>query len=98
MQSWFSINSGARNESQHSIWFHAADLPLLVSPKVLRKRNCGQIDLAKLEKEKIVIIEVKSSDRGIEVGMKSKQNTRLKKSASFLAFLFRRQIEVKFIR
>jgi hypothetical protein len=61
--------SGLRTELFHSKTFHSEGLPLLISPQLLRERDLGQIDLARLLKKEnwvIEIAEVKSSAMGFE--------------------------------
>jgi hypothetical protein len=71
--------------------FHQEGIPLLVSPQLLRFRNLGQIDLARLNKEKlgwvVEIAEVKSSEVGAQA-MERNQKQRLYSSQTFLSGLF----------
>ncbi len=71
--------------------FHAEGLPLLISPALLRLRNLGQLDLARLKKDKLgwvlEIGEVKSSAVGEEL-MERSQLKRLYSAQHFLAGLF----------
>ena len=64
---------------------------MLVSPKLLRERQLGQIDLAKIIKDeggwKIEIAEVKSSKIGEENILRG-QRSRLFSSQNFLSGLF----------
>lgn len=83
--------SGQKLELHYSIDFHSEATPLLVSPKLLRIRNLGQIDLARLKKDKngwiIEVAEVKSSEVGIE-GMERFQIMRLYSCQNFLSSIF----------
>jgi hypothetical protein len=71
--------------------FHRLGVPLLVSSQILRNRNLGQIDLARLLKKndlwKIEIGEVKSSIMG-EYQMQKSQKFRLYSSQNFLSSIF----------
>lgn len=84
-------SSGLDNEIHFSHQFHSVGIPLLVSPTLLRLRNLGQIDLARLKKEAegwvVEIGEVKSSTVG-EEQMEKSQKRRLFFSQHFLAGLF----------
>lgn len=83
--------SGLRNEMLSSKSFHAEGIPLLVSPLLLRKRDLGQIDLSRLNKDKsgwlVEIGEVKSSEIGVEM-MERFQKKRLLSAQNFLSGLF----------
>ena len=84
-------SSGLKNEIELSLTFHATGIPLLVSPALLRLRNLGQIDLARLKKDQqgwmVEIGEVKSSVIG-EEQMERFQKKRLYSTQHFLAGLF----------
>src|SRR3989344_4971378 len=86
-----SLFPGLQTELFFSQEFHATGLPLLVSSTLLRSRHLGQIDLARLCKDKqgwiIEIGEVKSSQMG-EQQMEKNQKIRLWNSQKFLASLF----------
>lgn len=64
---------------------------MLVSPSLLRLRNLGQIDMARLTKDSegwvVELAEVKSSNVGLET-MERAQKRRLMSSQQFLASLF----------
>jgi len=83
--------NGLKNEQKFSLEFHQEGIPLLVSPKILRIRDMGQIDLARIIKNRgewlIEIGEVKSSSVG-EYQMEKCQIRRLFSSQHFLAGLF----------
>ena len=84
-------SSGLRNEIKCSRPFHDEGLPLLISPILLRDRNIGQIDLARLNKDSegwiIEIGEVKSSELG-QLQMARFQKDRLSASQRFLSGVF----------
>lgn len=84
-------SSGLFNEIKFSRSFHADGVPLLISPKLLRARNLGQLDLARLRKDSdnwtIEIAEVKSSEVG-ELQMQRFQKMRILASQKFLSGLF----------
>ena len=80
------ISRGFDLEQQASRHWHKRGIPLLVSPKLLRSRRCGQIDVGVIaagkEGKKICLVECKSS------GLVSKvQYGRLRRSACFLSSL-----------
>jgi hypothetical protein len=83
--------SGHRNEIKASLGFHSKGIPLLVSPSLLRLRNLGQLDLARVIRDSegwvVEIGEVKSSAMG-EEQMQRGQKKRLFSSQHFLAGLF----------
>jgi hypothetical protein len=83
-------SSGPKNEIKCSLQFHSKGIPLLVSPTLLRLRNLGQIDLARVTKDNegwiVEIGEVKSSIIGVEQ-MQRGQKKRLFSSQHFLAGL-----------
>lgn len=83
--------SGVELEKKYSKDFHAKGVPLLISPALLRERNLGQIDLARITKQKngffLEIGEVKSSLIGCEV-YEFRQRQRLLKAQQFLSSLF----------
>ena len=83
--------SGHRNEIKSSLEFHSKGIPLLVSPSLLRLRNLGQLDLARVIRDSegwvVEIGEVKSSAMG-EEQMQRGQKKRLFSSQHFLAGLF----------
>lgn len=84
-------SSGLANEKKFSREFHQEGIPLLVSPALLRSRDLGQIDLARIKKDRegwiLEIGEVKSSMVG-EEQMERFQKRRLFSSQRFLAGLF----------
>lgn len=83
--------SGIELEKFHSLKFHCEGIPLLVSAPLLRLRNLGQVDLARLVKDKegwlIELAEVKSSEVGEEAMMKF-QKKRLFAAQNFLSGIF----------
>lgn len=84
-------SSGLKLEQDHSVSFHGQGTPLLVSPQLLRSRSLGQIDLARIRKDKegwlLEIGEVKSSEVGEEQFLRF-QKSRLMNAQKFLAGLF----------
>lgn len=85
-------SSGLNNELSQSKTYHQEGIPLLVSPLLLRKRELGQIDLARVTKDRtgnwlIEIGEVKSSEIGVEMMVRS-QRKRLFSAQIFLSGLF----------
>ena len=85
------MNQGLQAELQLSIDFHQKGIPLLVSSSLLRSRQLGQIDLARISVDRegwlIEIGEVKSSQVGIEQ-MERSQKKRLFSSQRFLTGIF----------
>lgn len=83
--------SGLKNEILFSKTFHSEGAPLLVSSLVLRSRDLGQIDLARIRKDKsdwlLEIGEVKSSQVGQEQFLRG-QKQRLLNSQKFLSGIF----------
>lgn len=84
-------SSGVKLEISQSLDFHSEGTPLLVSPKLLRERDLGQIDLARMKKDRegwlIEIAEVKSSDIGVENILRG-QRRRLFSAQNFLSGVF----------
>src|SRR4051812_17110668 len=84
-------SSGQALEINFSRHFHSVGLPLLVSPKLLRTRNLGQLDLGRIKKDRegwiLEIAEVKSSEVG-EQQMERFQKQRLFGTQSFLSGIF----------
>jgi hypothetical protein len=84
-------SSGIKEELICSEKFHQEGFPLLVSPLLLRERSLGQIDLARIRKDKdgwiIELGEVKSSAMGEKAFMR-RQKWRLESSQKFLSSLF----------
>ena len=84
-------SSGLRNEIEASKKFHSEGVPLLVSPQLLRARDLGQVDLARLNKTRgewfLEMAEVKSSDMGF-IQMQRFQKQRLFSAQNFLSGLF----------
>ena len=85
-----SVDRGTHFETQFSSKFHSEGIPLLVSSKFLRRRGCGQVDLAIIKKTKTVVAECKSGERGPSVG----QRKRLLNSCNFLLLLFNRPVDL----
>lgn len=84
-------SSGLKLEIEYSKKFHQEGIPILVSHQVLRDRDLGQIDLARMRKKPngwiLEIGEVKSSRMG-EENMERFQLRRLFSSQNFLSGLF----------
>ena len=91
---------GLEKERRSSITFHAEGTPLLVSSQLLRHRNLGQLDLARLIKDKdgwiIEVGEVKSSEIGVEQ-MEMFQRGRIFSSQRFLAAILGYRTRMKSI-
>ena len=71
---------------------------MLISQLVLRRRGCGQIDMARMIKKEgkltIELREVKSSVIGKKCA-RIKQMSRLYKSATFIGAVFSKPIDLK---
>ena len=83
---------GLNAEISFSKTFHAEGTPLLVSHQLLRSRDLGQIDLARVRKDRggewlLEIGEVKSSIIGSEMMIRG-QRARLFGSQKFLSGIF----------
>lgn len=79
--------SGLRNELTHSKNIHHQNVPLLVSSRVLRSRNLGQIDIASINSSReIEVVEVKSSEQGSH--LHRYQYRRLNDALLFLTLIF----------
>lgn len=92
-----SSSKGKSLELKHSLSFHQNTLPILISPSVLRTRQMGQVDLARMIKQKedwlIEVGEVKSSDVGVEASQRF-QKFRLLASCDFLGRLLGRRVKL----
>lgn len=84
-------SSGLFNEMKFSEEFHSDGIPLLVSARLLRSRDLGQIDLSRIRKDRdgwlLEIGEVKSSEVGA-FQMERFQKARLYAAQKFLSGLF----------
>jgi len=86
-----ALKNSSQLEADFSLSFHAEGTPLLVSPQLLRLRQLGQMDLARLRKDRegwiIEVGEVKSSEVGQEM-MERFQKQRLFSAQNFLSGIF----------
>lgn len=86
---------GRKLEQSVSTQFHLEGVPLLISSNVLRKRNAGQVDLARMMRKGdvkwIQILEVKSTGN-VSFG----QRARLKTAAQFIGAVLKLPVELKF--
>lgn len=84
-------SSGLLNEIKFSQDFHSDGIPLLVSARLLRARDLGQLDLSRIRKDRdgwlIEIGEVKSSEVGA-FQMERFQKLRLYAAQKFLSGIF----------
>lgn len=84
-------------EANISYLFHQQGIPLLVDQAILRKRDAGQIDLARISKiqnsEVIEICEVK-----VNSDLSFKQKMRLRRSQEFLSLILERVCTFKLMR
>lgn len=92
---------GFNLEKETSQTFHLQGVPLLVSSALLRSRNLGQIDLARICVDRegwiIEIGEVKSSSVGVEQMIRS-QRSRLFASQHFISGIFGHRSRLKTIQ
>lgn len=84
-------------EIEVSKLLHNQYIAILVSSKLLRARRLGQLDIVVLDKNTIVVYEIKSSEIGIQAVYKSKQITRLRSSTYFLSMIFELKSKLNFI-
>ena len=84
---------GREREIEVSRQFHGQGIPLLVGAGILRRRGCGQIDLARIHPQRrhIDVMEVKSSPR-----LSRNQQLRLERSIQFLQMVFNSSISLSF--
>lgn len=87
---------GEEFEKAQSIFFHGQGIPLLVSPRLLRKKNLGQIDLAIIKNKKIIVIELKKNKTSLNHSHFSRQKIRLKASCDYLRFVINKDIILLF--
>jgi hypothetical protein len=66
---------------------------VLIDAKILRKRDAGQVDLAALNCNQLLMVEIKS---GNQKGVSRKQLERLKRSAEILAHILSVQISLEY--
>ena len=84
------LSCGMSWEKITSRRWHRKGLPLLVSPKLLRARGCGQVDVAVIDRGTIYVVECKSGGEVARV-----QYQRLKRSAHFLSTVLRRPSQIR---
>ena len=73
---------GIKEEVKASKWFHRDQLVLLVDPGLLRSMGLGQIDLSRALKNKVEILEVKSSSR-----LNRHQYLRIRNTQQWLSYI-----------
>lgn len=88
---------GQKFEQEISKDFHQRGIPILISPMLLRKKGLGQIDLAHLVNNKVIVYEIKSSRIGKQSLYRGKQITRLRRSTFWLARIFKKHAQLKII-
>ena len=76
---------GLQRELELSKSLHSKHIPVLISPKFLRERGCGQVDIAYYTGREIKLTEVKHRD---SCGLSWKQRTRLKNSVELVCKFF----------
>ena len=77
------MRKGDWNERECSLYYHRKYIPFLISPKILRDLDAGQIDVAFIQKSrswKVGLIEVKSRSHP-----STRQWQRLRKSQDYLS-------------
>lgn len=85
---------GIKAELKASYQLHQRYLPFIISPVILRNRNCGQIDLAHFTSEKLYLFEIKSRNLGKQQ-ICPRQRGRLLRSVQFLGLVFNRDVELR---
>jgi hypothetical protein len=92
-----TFSPGLQSELDHSFTFHHQSIPVLVSAQLLRHRELGQIDLAKLCRDQqgwlLEVAEVKSSIVGAHSSLKG-QKVRIFRAASFLGAILSARVKV----
>jgi hypothetical protein len=83
-------SSGDLFERYVSNKVHACTVPLLVSEKLLRERNMGQIDIGYIFRGKCYAAECKKGKSLLS----SKQLSRLKRSQSFIGLLLQQRVDL----
>ncbi len=81
------MNKGDSWELKVSEKLHDQGLPLLISPLLLRSKNCGQIDLAYFKENTCVVVETKNKPI-----ISRNQKNRLTRALSLLALIFKKKI------
>lgn len=81
------MNKSQKLESEYSTHMHKGEVALLVSSLILRRRGMGQIDVACLRRDKLIVAECKSGQSILSY----KQRRRLRDSLFFLGCIFRRR-------
>jgi len=78
------MNRSEKLESEFSSHLHNGEIPLLVSSQLLRRRGMGQIDVACLRRDRLIVAECKSGQSILS----NKQRRRLGHSLFFLGCIF----------
>ena len=73
--------------------FHVEHVPVLISPLLLRKFGAGQVDLAYLDEEKIVLVEIKKNWQYFS----SVQRQRLQQSQQLIAHVFEKDVVLRLV-
>lgn len=89
LRSTAKFNKGEFLEKNESVKFHMYGKPILISQKLLRSKNMGQIDLCRYINGTIEIAEVKATKR-----ISGKQRARLGASANYLSSLFNKNSKI----
>lgn len=87
-------NNGIGLELEYGHYLHQHNLPLLVSPLVLRKRGAGQIDIAYIKDDIVYICEVKSHLLPVAI----EQKNRIFCSALFIKTLLSLPVKIRLLR
>lgn len=74
--------------------WHRRAIPLLVSPMLLRRRGCGQVDVSCIESNPSVTRIIECKSRGV---ISQAQYRRLLNSANFLSTLLGKSARLQFI-
>lgn len=89
-------NKGFIQERLLSSIYHQTKTPVLISSALLRRFNCGQVDMAYIEKGVLYLVESKSSVIGVQ-SMRNVQYSRLKRSVALLSALLNYPVQLKII-
>jgi hypothetical protein len=87
-----AIDLGRSFELTISQKVHSKGVPILVSASLLRRRRAGQVDLAVLSGDVILIYELKNSP-----WVSNAQKQRLKNSANFLSQILGKSAVIRYV-
>lgn len=91
-----NIAKGNLNEKIASLNYHNQNKALLISSKLLRAYDLGQVDLSYIKNGRIHLVEVKSSQTGIS-HLSRRQKHRIYKSADFIAQILDVEVQINYL-